>query len=718
MIDVFLKDENGIKQRFSGIESVSLDGNNNQKETFIQPTLQEKSIENKENGVTEVSADTGYDGLSKVTVKTSVPPTMQNYRLLTPTREPVKADWAVDDNGHFIYTTGSLDNGQMCYAMFADGQKPLIYIFNLGSGTGAGIPTGAHLLYSWQEVNAEQFDRYNNNFVFHLAENVTIPVGWSYGVYSDQLLVSVTPIDASAADWTIGSDLFENGNLNNYFYELFTLKNIEDKAVTVTQNGTTTISADHAALGIHQVDLTVDLATEEKAVALDMGGGDQVIEPSEGKTMSKLTVEKPVTMTPENIKAGVNIGGVDGTYVGSGGSSVQSDWAQNDVTAADYVKNRPGGYYATIPATTYTFDGDLSGKTVMTDFGLVLVSADAEITMQSLKGSTITVHKGTSAVEVSSFAVDDSMGFLAVMNDTGDAVYCAYVPSDAAGAQIGLTKGLWFGFETDEQSGAVAGYTQSLLLPVGKAPVKMPNELLPDTIVDWAAQRGSNNSIRNRIGGYFDAGLADIKIEFNGDITGKHVINVSTSYDGDNNLQSKVDLVQILDYPLAKSQLANTKEDSIVHQYKGTTISSGITIEGAKYLDNYVAAYGLACNIPTSPSGSVSGPIIVSDFLDMGDRKPGTYIVMTTYGDGSVSYLKQATIGQTFEIKYPNDLVEPPEQLETLDIGNSGKDNKKIKFRTVNNVPYLILPSSSNSKKQFKITVDDNGNITATEYTE
>ena len=719
MTDVFLKDENGIKQHYSGIESVSLDGSNNQKETFIQPALQEKSIENKKNGVTEVSADTGYDGLSKVTVKTSVPPTMQNYRLLTPAREPVKADWADDDIGHFIYATGSLDNGQMCYAMFADGQKPLIYIFNLGSGTGTGIPAGAHLLYSWQEVNAEQFDRYNNNFTFHLAENVTIPVGWSYGVYSEKLLVSVTPVDTSAADWTIGSDLFETDNFNNYFYELFTLKNIEDKSLSVTQNGAVTIKADNAAFGIHQVDLAVEFATEEKTVPLSMEAGDQVVEPSAGKNMSKVTVEKPATLAAENIKAGVNIGGIDGTYVGSGGSGVQSDWAQNDATAADYVRNRPGGYYATIPATTYTFDGDLSGKTVLADFGAVLISADAEISAQSFKESTITVYNGTSTVEVSSFNVDDSMGFLVAGDAETEAMYCAYVPSDAAGALIGLTKGLWFAFEADEESGAVTGYTQGLSLPAGKAPVKMPNELLPDTIVDWAAQRGNNNSIRNRIGGYFTGDIAATQIEFNGDITGKYVINVSTSYDGDNNLKSKVDLVQVLDYPLAKSQLANTEANSIVYQYKGATISSGITIEGAEYLDSTLAAaYALRCNIPTSSSGSVSGPVIVSDFLDMGSRKPGTYIVMTTFGDGSVSYLKQATIKPTIEIKYPNDLVEPPEQLEALDIGKSGKDDKKIKFRTVNNVPYLILPSSSNSKKQFRITVDDNGNITATEYTE
>lgn len=42
---------------------------------------------------------------------------------------------------------------------------------------------------------------------------------------------------------------------------------------------------------------------------------------------------------------------------GGGGTSVQSDWAQNDETAADYVKNRPGGYdvYSSELAATGSF---------------------------------------------------------------------------------------------------------------------------------------------------------------------------------------------------------------------------------------------------------------------------------------------------------------------------------------------------------------------------
>lgn len=36
--------------------------------------------------------------------------------------------------------------------------------------------------------------------------------------------------------------------------------------------------------------------------------------------------------------------GVPGS-AGGGGGQVQPDWNQNDSTAKDYIKNRPGGYY-------------------------------------------------------------------------------------------------------------------------------------------------------------------------------------------------------------------------------------------------------------------------------------------------------------------------------------------------------------------------------------
>ena len=54
--------------------------------------------------------------------------------------------------------------------------------------------------------------------------------------------------------------------------------------------------------------------TEEKTVVLALANGDQVITPTDGKNISKVTITKPVELLPENIKKGITIAGVTGTY--------------------------------------------------------------------------------------------------------------------------------------------------------------------------------------------------------------------------------------------------------------------------------------------------------------------------------------------------------------------------------------------------------------------
>ncbi len=52
---------------------------------------------------------------------------------------------------------------------------------------------------------------------------------------------------------------------------------------------------------------------ETKTVPLSMATGNQLITPTNGKVMTQVSVEKPATMLPENIKKGVDVGGVLGT---------------------------------------------------------------------------------------------------------------------------------------------------------------------------------------------------------------------------------------------------------------------------------------------------------------------------------------------------------------------------------------------------------------------
>ena len=69
----------------------------------------------------------------------------------------------------------------------------------------------------------------------------------------------------------------------------------------------------------------VVLNTETVETPLSMKDGNQVILPSKPNyTLSEVTIVKPNTFTPENIKAGVEIGGITGTYTGSGGNTLKN----------------------------------------------------------------------------------------------------------------------------------------------------------------------------------------------------------------------------------------------------------------------------------------------------------------------------------------------------------------------------------------------------------
>lgn len=61
------------------------------------------------------------------------------------------------------------------------------------------------------------------------------------------------------------------------------------------------------------------LDTETKTVPADFSNGDMIITPSAGKdAMTQVTIEKPSTHIPENIKKDVIDAGITGTYAGGG----------------------------------------------------------------------------------------------------------------------------------------------------------------------------------------------------------------------------------------------------------------------------------------------------------------------------------------------------------------------------------------------------------------
>ena len=75
------------------------------------------------------------------------------------------------------------------------------------------------------------------------------------------------------------------------------------------------------------------------------------------------------------------------------------DYNQNDETASDYIKNRPGGYTVDYPAINIEWDGVIGDRVVVVaenSIKLVKVS-DEVLTMEQLIGATVTyISKGNS----------------------------------------------------------------------------------------------------------------------------------------------------------------------------------------------------------------------------------------------------------------------------------------------------------------------------------
>lgn len=85
--------------------------------------------------------------------------------------------------------------------------------------------------------------------------------------------------------------------------------------IHITENGTYK-SADAGFDGYHEVSVNIPTKQEEsRVVDLAMSLGDQRIVPSYGMyTMSETIVRRPANLIPENIKNGVEIGGIVGSY--------------------------------------------------------------------------------------------------------------------------------------------------------------------------------------------------------------------------------------------------------------------------------------------------------------------------------------------------------------------------------------------------------------------
>ena len=148
---------------------------------------------------------------------------------------------------------------------------------------------------------------------------------------------------------------------------------------------------------------------------------------------------------------------------GEGGGSIQHDWYQNDPTAADYIKNRPGGYTKTTPGYESTGDGVVGDKIVVDGGEMQLVKvSDRVFTVEELIGSTMIV--GDRSFIVRNNSIIRQNGII-----TNQSFLVCSAPTTIQGITIPET-GTYF-MKTEN------GFVSSLSKPDSTTTVKIPAEL-------------------------------------------------------------------------------------------------------------------------------------------------------------------------------------------------------------------------------------------------
>ena len=157
--------------------------------------------------------------------------------------------------------------------------------------------------------------------------------------------------------------------------------------------------------------------------------------------------------------------GEDGKTLNVSGGGSQADWNQNDETAADYVKNRPGGYTKTTPGYEITWDGVVGDKVVVDSGEMQLVKvSDRVFTAEELIGATVTV--GGQSSTINNDDIQSQNGAMMVSNGV---IVCTS-PTTIQGITIPET-GTYFKKMGEE-------FVSSLSKPDSTTTIKIPAKLL------------------------------------------------------------------------------------------------------------------------------------------------------------------------------------------------------------------------------------------------
>ena len=151
------------------------------------------------------------------------------------------------------------------------------------------------------------------------------------------------------------------------------------------------------------------------------------------------------------------------TLKSSGGTQVQTDWNQNDPTAKDYIKNRPGGYTKPTPGYEITWDGVVGDKVVVDTGKIQFVKvSDRVFTVEELIGAMMIF--GDQSTTITNDNIESQNGII-----NGEGFLVCPAPTTIPGLMI-PEAGTYFA-KVGEQ------FVSSLSKPDSTTTVKIPAEL-------------------------------------------------------------------------------------------------------------------------------------------------------------------------------------------------------------------------------------------------
>lgn len=373
----------------------------------------------------------------------------------------------------------------------------------------------------------------------------------------------------------------------------------------------------------------------------------------------------------------------------SGGT--QSDYTQNDATQPDYIKNRPGGYYQTVPGVDITWDGVIGDRPkVQLDEGMYMVKVSDEIlTAEQMIGATATMVQGSGnqSALVTEKDIWSGDGFVAALRET----IASFSKKAIEGLSVPET-GTYFSHM--EEAGDKT-YVSSLTKPETQELVPIPGELtnikggydlagkkvlLPKEYVEQpelsnVAYSGDYSDLLNK------PTLAAVATsgDFN-DLSNKPAMLTpnSRNYDAAYFTKSSKEMGWLSVYPTIEYNQTSGKfykNPWETNGLSGNDIPSIFWTSVTKKLDGMQSVSNFDCLLRLIHAGATSGWGISG-------------LAFTSYG--------------IYEVTSNSILLSESEGL----------------FLEFSPLQTMVLRSSTaGSTKKFKITVDDTGTLSATEVT-